>query len=288
MARIQFLFSIIINRISNQNKHCPYCGSNNTRLVQRKKILLELRCCKQCSLMYRYPKDSVKKNMNYYQINYREGMTTNVPELAELEEMLASNFGTTEKDFSEKIDLVQRFSCGSNLLDFGCSWGFGLHQFRRAGFNAIGFDISEPRARYGREKLGVQIIDNLDELNNLRPASFDVIFCNHVLEHLPTPRVAFDVFDRLLAADGTLLIFVPNGGGENATRLGVRWGPMTGEKHVLTLTAMFFAKAFEKFNLSPIFSSSPYGGAELICAGPEGILSGDELMVLAKRRRILA
>jgi 2-polyprenyl-3-methyl-5-hydroxy-6-metoxy-1,4-benzoquinol methylase len=236
--------------------------------------------------MYRYPKDSVKKNIDFYQNAYHEGMTTNVPEQAELEEMLASNFGTTEKDFSEKIDLVRRFSCGSILLDFGCSWGFGLHQFRRAGFNAIGFDISEPRARFGREKLGVQIISNSEELNNLRPGSFDVIFCNHVLEHLPTPRVAFEVFDRLLAAEGTLLIFVPNGGGGNATRLGVRWGPMTGEKHVLTLTAKFFSKAFKKFNLSPIFSSSPYGGAELIPAGPEGILLGDELMVIARRRLI--
>ena len=37
--------------------------------------------------------------------------------------MLASNFGTTEKDFSERIDLVQRFSCGSNLLDSGVPGG---------------------------------------------------------------------------------------------------------------------------------------------------------------------
>lgn len=235
--------------------------------------------------MYRYPKDHAEKSREFYQNTYREGMTTDFPDQSELEGLLDSNFTNTEKDFSEKINLVHRFSPGLNLLDFGCSWGYGLYQFQRAGFNAIGFEISEQRARYGREKLGVQILSNSQELGDLRPASFDVIFSNHVLEHLSTPRIAFEVFDRLLAEEGTLLIFVPNCGGVNATRYGVRWGPMIGEKHVLALTAKYFSKALEQFNMTTGFLSSPYSDGSLNPVGPDGKLSGDELMVIARRRR---
>ena len=89
------------------------------------------------------------------------------------------------------------------------------------------------------------------ELKDLRPASFDVVYSDHVLEHSPTPRVAFDVFDRLLTEEGTLLIFVPNCGGENATRYGVRWGPMIGEKHVLALTAEYFCQSAATISIMP-------------------------------------
>ncbi|HEY4759110.1 MAG TPA: class I SAM-dependent methyltransferase [Thermoguttaceae bacterium] len=284
MARLQFLYSVVLNRLTNSDRICPYCESSDTRLFQRKKIFLELRCCEQCNLMYRYPKDSSKKNRTFYQKTYREGMTTDFPEQAELERLLETNFAKTEKDLSVKINLVQRYGCGPTLLDFGCSWGYGLYQFRRAGFNALGFEISEPRACYGREKLGVPIISDPQELDNLRPASFDVIFCNHVLEHLPTPRIAFKIFDHLLAAEGTLFVFVPNCGGTNASRLGVRWGPMIGEKHVLALNAEFISKALQDFNFSPIFSSSPYGNTALNHVGLEGTLLGDELMVAARRK----
>jgi len=234
--------------------------------------------------MYRYPKDHAEKSREFYQNTYREGMTTDFPDQSELEGLLESNFTNTEKNFSERIDLVRRFSRGPNLLDFGCSWGYGLYQFRKAGFNVIGFEISEQRARYGREKLGMQIISSSQELGELRPASFDVVFSNHVLEHLPTPRIAFEVFDRLLTEEGTLLIFVPNCGGVNATRYGVRWGPMIGEKHALALTAKYFAKALQHFNMTAWFLSSPYGDNSLNPVGPDGKLSGDELMVIAKRR----
>jgi len=234
--------------------------------------------------MYRYPKDQAEKSREFYQNTYREGMTTELPDQSELERLLESNFINTEKDFSERIDLVRRFSRGPNLLDYGCSWGYGLYQFRKAGFNAIGFEISEQRARYGRKKLGMQIISDLQGLEVLRPASFDVVFSDHVLEHLPTPRIAFEVFDRLLTEEGTLLIFVPNCGGVNATRYGVGWGPMIGEKHALALTAKFFAKALQHFNMTAWFFSSPYSGGSLSPGCTDEELSGDELMVIAKRR----
>src|SRR5207245_103928 len=77
------------------------------------------------------------------------------------------------------------------------------------------------------------------ELEKLSDHCFDVIFANHVLEHLYDPYTAFEDWQRLLKATGVLLVFVPNVWGENARKLGPRWGPMIGEKHPFAINAEF-------------------------------------------------
>ena len=42
------------------------------------------------------------------------------------------------------------------------------------------------------------------------PASFDVVVCRAVLEHLPEPRLAFAEFRRVLTGEGRAVIHVPN------------------------------------------------------------------------------
>ena len=172
--------------------------------------------------MYRYPKDEVSSNRDFYQTDYQQGMTTEMPAPAELSDLLASSFRGSEKDLSVDVRIVQEQRESGRLLDYGCSWGYGVYQFRQAGYEAIGFEISKPRAEYGRKHLQVEIIDAFAGLDALEPGSFDVIHCSHVLEHLPELRSAFAIFQRVLKPSGILVIFVPNAGGKKACELGVR------------------------------------------------------------------
>ena len=81
------------------------------------------------------------------------------------------------------------------------------------------------------------------------------------------------------------MIFVPHAGGKKARELGVRWGPMINEKHCLALDAAVFAHTLPRYDLSPVFGSSPYNlplvpyeSAEQV----EKALTGDELLVIAR------
>lgn len=233
--------------LRGQDKSCPYCGHVYSNFIGRKRIVLHLRKCPVCNLMFRWPKDAIGFNKEFYQNKYRQkGLATDRPDLKLLDNLKKTNFRASEIDFSEKIAILKELVAHGKVLDFGCSWGYSLYQFKMAGYDAIGFEISKPRAEFGRNYLDVTIIYEYSDLDNIYSSSFDIIFSSHVLEHLPTLKGVFERFSFLLKPKGILLLFVPNCGGENARRFGARWGPMICEKHPLALDRMFFETVLPK------------------------------------------
>jgi 2-polyprenyl-3-methyl-5-hydroxy-6-metoxy-1,4-benzoquinol methylase len=236
--------------------------------------------------MYRWPKDDEKLNYEFYQRSYLEGMTTDMPSPNELALLIANNFEGTPKDLGLNVGIVKQHVSAGSLLDYGASWGYGVHQFKQAGYEAVGFEISRPRATYARDRLGAAMYDSMDELKALGSNVFDVIHASHVLEHLPTLDGVLQTFAQLLNPGGLLVVFVPNAGGALAKQQGVHWGPMIGEKHSLALDAAFFAHNLADYGFAPLFGSSPYDKPLLSSEDAlraEG-LPGDELLVLATLR----
>ena len=284
MGRLAFLLRVVGQRIGGQDVDCPYCGQSDTHVIGTKRLVLQLRRCAGCHLMFRWPKDTSEFNRRFYQRQYREGITTDVPDKAPLENLKASMFSGTEKALAEKIALLKILVPHGRVLDFGCSWGYGTLQLAAAGYDAVGFEISEPRAEFGRVNMGLTMISTEAELDKCAE-SFDAVFASHVLEHVPAPAAVFDRIASLLKPDGLLLAFVPNCGGDEARRLGVEWGPMCCEKHPLAFDAAFLEGALAKHGLRAITFSDPYAPQDLIAcwdrlATPRN-LHGAELMVVA-------
>jgi len=288
MARINFLIRVLSAYLESQDKNCPYCGSEDTWIIGRKRIVLQLRKCSNCSLMFRWPKDTIKFNRTFYQKAYKQnGLTTDLPDLALLDRLEKTKFTGSEKDFSEKIVILRAFVPEGKVLDFGCSWGYATFQLQQSGYDAVGFEISKPRAEFGRSHLGIKIIDEYSLLDKLPSSSFDVIFSSHVLEHLRTLKGVFERFSALLRPGGVLLLFVPNCGGEKARKLGVNWGPMVCEKHPLALDQAFFKAVLPKYGFAVQTFSNPYDLEEIrMCTLHDQIPCdprGDELMVCARK-----
>lgn len=237
--------------------------------------------------MFRWPKDTPEFNKSFYQNRYQQvGLTTELPDPGSLEKLIASNFRGTEKDFSGQIAVLRELMPQGKVLDFGCSWGYASFQLQQAGYDVIGFEISKGRAAFGRNYLRVNMLDDYGSLDRLR-GSFDVIFSSHVLEHLPSFKGVFERFGELLKPEGILLLFVPNCGGENATRLGVRWGPMVCEKHPQALDRNFFETTLPKHRFVVKTFSEPYDPKEIGLCVSNSIAPheprGDELMVYARK-----
>jgi len=289
MARLGFLLRVASAYVTDRDRSCPYCCETRTAVVARKYGLLELRRCSGCRLRFRWPKDSVRRNAAYYQAQYRQrGLTTDLPNAEQLSRMVEAGFRGTEKDFAEKIEVLRKACPRGRVLDFGCSWGYGVAQLAAAGYNATGFELSAARAAFGRDHLGVDILDSYRDLNRVPAGHWDAIFSNHVLEHLPRPREVFAQFARLLRPGGVLVAFVPNAGGASARRLGSGWGPLVCERHTLAVDRDFIEPALCQHGFDVRVMSEPYRLDEIGDWKGRGRRAeredGDELLIVGRRR----
>jgi 2-polyprenyl-3-methyl-5-hydroxy-6-metoxy-1,4-benzoquinol methylase len=288
-AKARYVRRMLRHRWFGQLRVCPYCGpSSIVKLVRRKKAIVEILQCQTCHLWFRWPSDTFHEHENYYQEEFA-GDTPQVilPDAEELLVLKSTNFSGSSLDINSKVRVLHDLHRGGRVLDYGCSWGYGTYQLREQGFDAVGFEISKPRAAYGRAKLGLNIIDTFDELAKLPDGSFDIIFSNHVVEHLPDIGASFAMLTRLLDENGFVFHVLPNFMGKKA-RSGY-WVKWIGEDHPVAPAMPFFEFALPRAGLTkPIFGSSPFDKrmGQALIGEPTASLSteGDELLVYAHRR----
>jgi SAM-dependent methyltransferase len=287
MARPQFLIPVVVKRLMGQDQHCPHCGGSETTHVGTKHLLLQLRRCGRCGLMFRWPKDVPEDNRRFYSGPYREagGVTTNLPSPEGLREMCRTGFAGTDRDATGRLALLGRFKPSGALLDFGASWGYTSWQFARAGYDVIGFEVDRARAAYGREHLGLRMLDDPAGLNGLPGGSFDLIYTSHVLEHLPDLRETFDLFLRLLRPGGVLTIFVPNATGIDRPEVFARKKSFGfGEKHTFAFTAEFFERNLPARGFDPCrVDASPFAPIDQPRPAGKDLVEGEELMAIASK-----
>jgi len=283
-AKRDYLIRILRHRLCGQARACPYCrNTGGLTLLGRKKLIIEILRCDRCGLMFRYPTEEVAENEARYQEIYDAPEVTRLPDDSELARYLSEGF-PGNLDFRARIGALRALRSGGRILDYGCSWGYGVRQLCDAGFAATGFEISRPRARFGAERLGVRIIDSELAVSALAAGSFDVIFSNHVIEHLPDLGKSFELFARLLTPGGLLFAIIPNFTGR-AAREGRFWS-WIGQDHPIAPSHQFLGRALLEHGFEVAhFGSSPFDHSMLakLRAGQFDRLDrdGDELLILA-------
>jgi SAM-dependent methyltransferase len=112
--------------------------------------------------------------------------------------------------------LVSRYQ-GRILLDFGCGDGTFLAKACDSAFRpveAVGAEITESLVVDCRRRLAIIRDLTFVQVSDLRDTQwqerFDVIVCMEVLEHVTDWEPIFELWDRLLAPGGELLVSVPN------------------------------------------------------------------------------
>lgn len=145
-----------------QKIQCTYCRSEHCKEIDRKYLFTKLMECQNCHLYFRFPTDKKETNADFYQIDYRESdqITTELPDYLTLEQMKINGFRTANKNGDRHLDLFARlFPSESSLkiIDYGCSWGYLTYQFKKAGHQMQGYEISRPRAEYGIKQLDLEI-----------------------------------------------------------------------------------------------------------------------------------
>jgi len=187
------------------------------------------------------------------------------------------NFEKSEFDKAHRVRLIKSHRPSGNVLDYGCSWGYSVYQLMQSGYQSMGFEFSKPMAEYGRRNLGIDIRDRWNELLPSLGSTFDIIYTDHVLEHTYDLRQPLDAFSSLLKPSGTLVIFVPNGGGIIGRREGTGWKAFIGEAHTIAFSATWFKENLPAhgFVIEELYSVSD---------GVQSLSDGEELVCIARRR----
>lgn len=127
-------------------------------------------------------------------------------------------FGRMLKSSQKKVlwkilDKIASLPRNSKIIDVGCGTGSTLNLFRRFGYrNAIGADFSEESLKICNKLFGYQKNRDVFQMDarklKLRTKSFDMVFSDGVLEHLPDMSKSLSEFARV--SKRYVLLFQPN------------------------------------------------------------------------------
>jgi SAM-dependent methyltransferase len=263
------------------DRSCPGCGSTCTRLLKRKHLVTALYGCDTCGLMFRMPKSSRVADQSFYQQEYEQGGTTDLPSPDALEDLKRASFAPIGRDYSGYIHVLRAVGIrpGQIVYDYGASWGYGSWQFAQAGYRVYSYEISRVRARYAEEHLDCRVVVEPESV----PERVDCFFASHILEHLTEPRALWQIAADVLRPDGAVVLFMPNGEPGRERRDPERYHQLWGRVHPLLLTSASVAWMAARRGFRAVAYSSPYDSAQINAWQP-GTLDGDELLVVARRR----
>ncbi|MEA5566420.1 class I SAM-dependent methyltransferase [Anabaena sp. UHCC 0399] len=122
------------------------------------------------------------------------------------------NFNLVERDIwvAKQASLVPE---NSSVIDIGAGSCPYRHYFSHCEYKTQDFTCLTPEQLRG--KTGYDKIDYICDATNIpvTDASFDVILCTEVLEHVPEPIKVIYEFSRILNPEGKLLLTAPLGSG---------------------------------------------------------------------------
>lgn len=242
--KLTYFKSSLIKTLNLEGYGCPSCGAKNSVLVDRKYFVTSLRRCRNCSLLFRAPTTSDREYERFYQEEYSEGFTTDIPSEDELFKLKKNDFRNSGKDYSVFIEILKEigYENGDLLLDYGCSWGYGSWQFANAGLKVVGYEVSRKRCAFARDKLGVDAHHELARLRGGRKVKF--FFSSHVLEHIPRINDVIKFAREMVAPGGYFLAFTPNGSMDYRALDPKGWSQIWGFVHPLFVDTVYYMSAF--------------------------------------------
>lgn len=284
-TKVSYFAASAARRLARRGLDCPSCGARGGTTVDRKALVTTLVRCPDCELLFRAPTTPTASSAAFYQRGYREGFTTELPDDATLRDWLGTGFAGSPKDYAPILAVLASagVSAGARLFDLGCSWGYGSWQLARAGFEVDAFELSEPRAAFARDRLGVRVVDGLDAA----AGPYDVFFSSHVLEHVPSVGTVLDLARERLAPGGLLVAFTPNGSEAHRHAAPGSWHRAWGAVHPNFLDDRFWRRRSRDADL--LLSSSPHdrnrierwAAGDPVASEPEN-LTGGELLALVR------
>lgn len=194
--------------------NCPFCNTNDFKSHENfgPEHRYSYVQCKSCDLVYLNPRP-------HYDANFVETAYGDYCD----ESFYISHNGELSEGQKNQVEeykiilkrimplLPKRTGKKLKMLEIGCADGMFLMAASQLGFEVVGIDIT---------KKAIDSINNLlklkaycqqyQDVDLSAEGPFDLIYCSHVIEHIPNVHEWMEKYKKDLAADGILCINVPN------------------------------------------------------------------------------
>lgn len=176
---------------------CPLCDGTDYRQVAATPAL-SVYICNSCGLSRTVPQQ-IAASAEIYASDYHLQHS-----------YLASSLN--EQVARMRLDMLRHLKpAARTFLDVGCATGYAVQLAREYGWESYSVDVSAFATDYARRERGLANIYTGSLVEARLPSRhFDIIYCYHVLEHMPDPLDNLREMARLLSPDGVLFISVPN------------------------------------------------------------------------------
>lgn len=204
---------------------CPICGSGQVcdllvapdRFHLRKQMYRLVRC-QICTGVWLANPPSPVEMASHYTEDYHKAIAA------------AGENSATDR-WKKQGKMIARYKQGGAILDIGCSSGGFLGTMGHA-WKLHGIEMEESTAQRARIASGAEVFvgDAIDA--PFPPASFDVITCFDVLEHVYSPRQLLTKILKWLKPDGFFYAMMPNIDSWESRLFGTYWFGLELPRHL--------------------------------------------------------
>jgi SAM-dependent methyltransferase len=141
--------------------------------------------------------------------------------------------GSAASRWKNQVKLISRHKpSGGAILDMGCSSGGFLGTMKSSAWKLYGIEMEESTAERARATTGAEVFVGDAIGAPFGPASFDVITCFDVLEHVYSPRQFLTKVLQWLKPGGIFYAMMPNIASWEAKVLGTHWFGLELPRHL--------------------------------------------------------
>ena len=230
---------------------CPCCEMKSS-VQSGRKSGYDIFHCRDCGLGYVYPLPQADELSRLYSIaprNLPRRMKTYV-------EAVATSPNSPRREwFDHVIRVAQKYSGQQKLriLEVGSGYGAFVHYASKT-HTVTGTEVSNEIAEASKGM--ILNVQDCGFYERLPDSSFELIYMEHVLEHVPKPVELLNNLVRLLGSQGVLVICVPNHGCLLSRTLRLQWGWTCPPSHLYYHQIGSLARLLRKFDLSVLEASA--------------------------------
>ena len=185
--------------------------------------------CENCRLIRLDPRPAPEDLKSYYPRNY--WFSPDAGAASRLEEAYRRLVLRDHVSFAIRA-LLDSGEKGP-IVDIGCGGGLFLKILRERGYAAVGLDNSTDAARVAWTQNGVPVICGDLTASPLDRGEFSLVTMFHVLEHVYDPVAYLRTARDLLAANGRLVVQVPNASSWQFLIFGEYWNGVDVPRHLV-------------------------------------------------------
>jgi 2-polyprenyl-3-methyl-5-hydroxy-6-metoxy-1,4-benzoquinol methylase len=192
---------------TGNHQPCPLCDSDDRVVIGRLdrwfNPLVNV-LCRYCGLIFLDPMPSDEELDRYYTDQFWSRSQGS-------DEPTAKTIAKATRYSRGRLELLAPFlKPGMRVLDDGAGGGEFLLAARQRAYEVEGIEPSAGYARYCRQTYGLNVHAATLADTGLGDRTFDLITCNHSLEHMRDPLRALQRLHDHLKADGHLYVSVPD------------------------------------------------------------------------------